>query len=598
MCGLWQHVKDELRSHARPWLVNAVLLGVGYCVLLAILGNEVLPYAALWSLLLVWFCALVAGLAFRTLTLPALLGQLLVGMLLQNLPGELLRGLRRSWVGGVRTMALSFVLMRAGLGMNVQEVCALGWRAVVFALVPGLCESFVVGALSVPFFGFPWALSMANGFIVGAVSAAVVVVEILDLGARYEGLGQVHGVKTLLVFAVTADIVLAVSGYTLCSGLAYGTGSLVWNILFGPVNVIAGIGAGLVVGALLWLTAIVRSDWKTVALLVGSNVAIVFAFQSILFTGAAAVSAVLIPIVAVVGWKQAYPSPWINKHAPRDAEAAAELASDERDSSPHTEPMDDQVRVTDENVRPTLLTRIEMTVVGLLARVRWLHSEKHPEYASLSSKIANFVWAVFVAPALFGTIGTALDFDLMTGETVGKAIGLIVIGVVVRIFTGWVTQLRSPLTNTERYYVSISMASKATIQAALGGLPLAFYSEQPDATAEELLWSRQILTISTLSILLTAPAGTYLMRTMGPRWLTPPQADVDAQDQPSVGVSSASQLRLEGGPRGSSDRVAHGGHVAERIDEKNGESGATTTSGTRDAPEPFTRSSLSSATSQ
>jgi len=542
MFGVFRHAKSEVTSHARSWFVNVVLLGVGYCVLLAILGDEVLPYAPLFSLLLVWFCALLAGIAFRTFLLPPLLGQLLVGMLLQNVPGEILRGLRESWVAGVRTMALSFVLMRAGLGMNIQEARKLGGLAFLVAFVPGLCESIAVGAVGVPLFGYPWALSLANGFIVAAVSAAVVVVEILDLGVQYNGLGQVHGVSTLLVFAVTGDIVLAVSGYTLCSGLAYGNGSLVWNILFGPVNVLAGTGAGIVVGALLWLTSLIRSGWKTVAFLVASNVAIVFAFQTVLFTGAASVSAVLIPIVAVLGWKNAYPTPWLMRYN----ENAAECDSDpspypaaererERGASLQSGRARSEMDSAQNESRTSLESQISRPVARFLARFSWLRSEKHPEYVGLSSQISTFVWAIFVAPALFGTIGTALDFDLMTIAVVGKGVALIAIGVAVRILSGMLVVIGSPLTLTERYYVSISMASKATIQAALGGLPLQFYSNQPDATGEQLRWGQEILVISTLSILLTAPAGMYFMRTMGPKWLSPPD-DLGRQSSATASV--------------------------------------------------------------
>ena len=69
-----------------------------------------------------------------------------------------------------------------------------------------------------------------------APAAAVIVPEMLHLEQDL-GLGLNSAIGAILLIAVTVDIVTMISGYTLCSGIAFSRGSLAWNILFGPVNV-------------------------------------------------------------------------------------------------------------------------------------------------------------------------------------------------------------------------------------------------------------------------------------------------------------------------------------------------------------------------
>uniref|UniRef100_A0A7S0ZBN0 Cation/H+ exchanger transmembrane domain-containing protein n=1 Tax=Timspurckia oligopyrenoides TaxID=708627 RepID=A0A7S0ZBN0_9RHOD len=491
---LTKRIQSEISNNFQRWSVNLLLLAVAYGLCVAVLGDDALPFSPFFTLLLIWITSLIFGIVFGIVHMPQLLGQLMAGILLRNIPGDALRGLRESWIAGVRNVALSFVLMRAGLGTNVREARSLGAFALLVAIIPGLCESIVIGLLGNPLFGFPWALSFANGFIIAAVSAAVVVVEILEL--RSQGFGEGKGIPTLLIVAVTIDIVFAVSGYTLASGLAYGTGSLVWNILFGPVNVIAGVSAGALGGMLLWMSSFVGSKWKMCLFLILGNIACVFAFQLVRFTGAASVCSVLMPIVAVIGWKHAYPSPWIT---PKNSE-------------------EDLNKLQSNANHPQ--SAFQNGIERLKLKLSWLQTEEHPEYIALCVKVAALVWSIIVGPVLFGTIGTALDFTVMKASVFGKAAGMIAIGVVVRILSGLLVLIGSPLNANERWYISISMTAKATIQAALGGSPLQFYLNRPESTPQEIEWADQILTIAVLSILFTAAPGTVFMRYFGPRWLS------------------------------------------------------------------------------
>lgn len=70
----------------------------------------------------------------------------------------------------------------------------------------------------------------------------------------------------------------------------------------------------------------------------------------------------------------------------------------------------------------------------------------------------------------------------------------------------------TPLTRRERLFCMLAYTPKATVQAAVGGVPLAM----------ELACGSQVLTVAVLSILLTAPLGAFAIDHTYRRLLTRP----------------------------------------------------------------------------
>ena len=52
--------------------------------------------------------------------LPSLLGMLLAGMVLRNLPGDLVEDLPDGWSSAIRSAGLSVILMRSGLELDLN----------------------------------------------------------------------------------------------------------------------------------------------------------------------------------------------------------------------------------------------------------------------------------------------------------------------------------------------------------------------------------------------------------------------------------------------------------------------------------------------
>ena len=101
---------------------------------------------------------------------------------------------------------------------------------------------------------------------------------------------------------------------------------------------------------------------------------------------------------------------------------------------------------------------------------------------------------------LFVLVGAAVD-TTYTLEAGLLAILLIVIGLIFRSVGVYLCMLGTKLNQKERLYCIIAYLPKATVQAAIGGIPLAL----------GLGCGKIVLSVAVISILLTAPLGAIGM---------------------------------------------------------------------------------------
>jgi NhaP-type Na+/H+ or K+/H+ antiporter len=69
-------------------------------------------------------------------------------------------------------ICLSVILLRGGMELDFK---GKGLTVVLLTLCPQVSEAIAVAIASKLIFGMPWALAVANGFTLAAVSPAVVV---------------------------------------------------------------------------------------------------------------------------------------------------------------------------------------------------------------------------------------------------------------------------------------------------------------------------------------------------------------------------------------------------------------------------------------
>ena len=125
----------------------------------------------------------------------------------------------------------------------------------------------------------------------------------------------------------------------------------------------------------------------------------------------------------------------------------------------------------------------------------------------LSAKIAK-IW-VGAELLLFIMLGSAVEIKALLSAGIGSVL-LILGALVFRSIGVIISLLGSGLSLQEIFYCDVAYFPKATVQAAVGAIPL----------AEGLACGMMVLTTAVLSILITAPLGAILMDVTVKKWLT------------------------------------------------------------------------------
>ncbi|CAG01272.1 unnamed protein product, partial [Tetraodon nigroviridis] len=233
-------------------LLAAVLFGVVW----SITEDECLPGGNLFGVTTLFICALIGGKLVALIRLPRLppfpplLGMLLMGFLLRNIP-VVTDGvyINYRWSASLRNIALAVILARAGLGLDPAALRKLKSVCVRVAAGPCIVEASTTALISHFLMGLPWVWGFILGFVLGAVSPAVVVPSMLLL--QKNGYGVEQGIPTLLMAAGSFDDILAITGFTTCLGVAFATGSTWYNLLRGALEVAGGLLAGLLLGFII-----------------------------------------------------------------------------------------------------------------------------------------------------------------------------------------------------------------------------------------------------------------------------------------------------------------------------------------------------------
>ena len=178
-------------------LSQALLCGLG--LLVAVFsplshGKLMLPRNGPgWALFVTWLGANVCGKVLGGVGLPPLAGQLLGGVALRNLRVFRASALTGHWKAAIRSFGLGVIMMRSGLELDVDAIRRAGAVSLRLTVMPGLSEALAVGVVASYVFAMPFMLSLSLGFILAAVSPAVVVVGMFDLHQRGFGTARPRG---------------------------------------------------------------------------------------------------------------------------------------------------------------------------------------------------------------------------------------------------------------------------------------------------------------------------------------------------------------------------------------------------------------------
>nr|XP_004663048.2 sodium/hydrogen exchanger 9B2 [Jaculus jaculus] len=291
-------------------ITDGAMVVLLWAVVWSITGRECLPGGNLFGIITLFYCSVTGGKLFGLIKLPTLpplpplLGMLLAGFLLRNLPVISNNvQIQHKWSSSLRSIALSIILVRAGLGLDPKALKKLKGVCVRLSMGPCVVEACTSALLSHFLMGLPWQWGFILGFVLGAVSPAVVVPSMLLL--QDGGYGVEKGVPTLLMAAGSFDDILAITGFNTCLGMAFSTGSTLFNVFRGILEVVIGVATGSFLGFFIQYFPSSDQDnlvWKRAFLVLGLSVLAVFSSVHFGFPGSGGLCTLVMAFLAGMKW--------------------------------------------------------------------------------------------------------------------------------------------------------------------------------------------------------------------------------------------------------------------------------------------------------
>ena len=404
------------------------------------------------SIILILLMGFFVGQIARRLKVPALVGMVLVGIVLGPQVGNVLAPEILAGAGGFRTVAVMVILMKAGLGLDRDKLAQQGSVALRLGVLPAACEAIAVAIAAVWLFHFDFATGLLLGAVLGAESPAVIVPGMLRLKSL--GWGVKKGIPdAILTGSALSDVLLL----------------LVFSLLLAFLTPAAAAGA---TPSELSLTRLLMLPWQ-VATQIGLGLALGWV-----------VAYLLVQLLAVQNWTE---------NAVQDGLVAAGFAL---------------LLVVLADRTPVFSGYLAVMATGffLIERDAPLARRLRDGFDSLWTIAQIF---------LFVLLGASIQLHVL-GETFWTGLLVLAIGTLGGRSLGWyLSTVGSNWTWRERLFLLPGNSAKATVQAAIGAIPL----------ANGIAGGEIILALSALSILVTAPLGAWAIPTFAPKLLERGEVD-------------------------------------------------------------------------
>ncbi len=378
------------------------------------------------SLALILILGLLAGQLCKKLSIPSLLGMLVVGILIGPYAFNLIDSSILNISEEIRKIALIIILIRAGLTLNLSDLKKVGRPSILICFIPALLEIGAVTLLAPLFFEISTIDAMIMGCVIAAVSPAVIVPKMINLIEN--GYGKEKSIPQMILAGATVDDIIVIALFSSLLNVSTQGNINPLPLIQIPFTIIIGVLVGFLSGILLskLLKKInIRDTAKVIIIL-----CISFLFVS----------------------------------------------------------FEDNFK----NFIPFSSLIATMFICIALNR-------KRPKVSKRLSVKYNKLWVV-AQVMLFVLVGASVDINYAFSSGIG-AIILILCVLIFRMLGVLICLIKTNLNLKERLFCVIAYIPKATVQAAIGGIPLAM----------GLTSGNIILTVAVLSILITAPLGAFLI---------------------------------------------------------------------------------------
>jgi NhaP-type Na+/H+ or K+/H+ antiporter len=148
------------------------------------------------------------------------------------------------------------------------------------------------------------------------------------------------------------------------------------------------------------------------------------------------------------------------------------------------------------------------SLLGVMALGFYITDKKPSLGEKLAEKLSK-IW-ILVEIFLFVLIGAAVNITVLINTSM-IGILIVAVGLIARSVAVYISLISSALSMKEKVFVIFSYLPKATVQAAIGSIPLSL----------GIPGGEMILAIAVLSVAITAPVGATLITLSSNKLLTP-----------------------------------------------------------------------------
>ncbi|OKH12047.1 sodium:proton antiporter [Fischerella major NIES-592] len=405
------------------------------------------------SILWILLLGFFVGQIARRLQAPALVGMVLVGIVLGPQVADAISPNVLAASAPLRAIAVMVILMKAGLGLDREKLIQQGTVALRLGFLPAACEALLIALAAMWVFKFDFPTGLLLGCIIGAESPAVIVPGMLRLKSL--GWGVTKGIPdAILTGSALSDVLLLLVFSLLLSFLVQGATS----------GVTLPFGFSFSVVQLLPIQIVCQIVFGVVLGFVTARLVVL--------------------LLAKQNWTQ---------NAVQDTLVTASLAL---------------LLVVLAEKFPFFSGYLAVMATGF-----FLIELDAPLARRLRSGFDS-LWTV-AEIFLFVLLGASIQLQVLE-KTLLPGLVILAIGTLIGRALGWyLSTLGSNWNWRERLFLLPGNSAKATVQAAIGAIPL----------TQGIQGGETILAIAALSILVTAPLGAWAIPTFAPKLLERGEVD-------------------------------------------------------------------------
>jgi solute carrier family 9B (sodium/hydrogen exchanger), member 1/2 len=407
----------------------------------------------LLSIIWILLMGFFGGQIARRLGAPPLIGMILVGILLGFQVSNIISADVLNAADELRTVAVMIILMKAGLGLDREKLAQQGTVALRLGFLPATMEAIAIALAAMIIFKLDFPTGLLLGCVIGAESPAVIVPGMLRLKSL--GWGVTKGIPdAILTGSALSDVLLLLVFSLLLNFL--GKGGVEQITLFG----------GLTLNALQLLP---------LQIIMQICLGIVLGYLA---------ARLLVSLLTKQNWTQ---------NTVQNTIIAAGLAL---------------LLVIVAQGLPYFSGYLATMALGFFL------IELDPPLARNLRGGFDSLWVV-AEIFLFVLLGANIQLQVL-GSILLPGILILAIGLLIGRSIGWyLSTLGSNWNWREKLFLLPGNSAKATVQAAIGAIPL----------AQGIAGGEIILAIAALSILITAPIGAWATMAFAPKLLTRGEVD-------------------------------------------------------------------------